>query len=228
MARFVWPARSLCCGVDRQACGFITFTGLLAHRALTAPVPKLYINPTRYLIWKQVRRHPGVTALSATINCTIGSFSVCQGAVLNMTRASLSTCASGDRLRRSHPARGPAHRPAGLPAHSATPPFGRYCTPFCAKHIADDLRVRINDAPAQFKGRNASSAPTRVTKHGRCVSGVLALRRACKKYSRVDWASELPDMARSSRNLQPAECVGQTALLIWRGWLMAPLSLLVE
>ena len=40
-------------------------------------VPKLYINPTRYLIWKQIRRQPGVTALSATINCTIGSFSVC-------------------------------------------------------------------------------------------------------------------------------------------------------
>jgi hypothetical protein len=28
-------------------------------------VPKLYIAPTRYQIWQQVRRHPGVTAFSA-------------------------------------------------------------------------------------------------------------------------------------------------------------------
>jgi hypothetical protein len=45
-------------------------------------VPKLYIRPTRYLIWRQVRRHPGVTALSATLNCTIGSFSICPEAVM--------------------------------------------------------------------------------------------------------------------------------------------------
>ena len=41
-------------------------------------MPKLYINPTRYLIWKQIRRAPGVTALSATINCTIGQFAACR------------------------------------------------------------------------------------------------------------------------------------------------------
>ena len=44
----------------------------------TGHVPKLYINPTRYLIWKQIRRAPGVTALSATINCTIGQFAACR------------------------------------------------------------------------------------------------------------------------------------------------------
>ena len=43
----------------------------------TGHVPKLYINPTRYLIWKQIRRHPGVLAISATINCTIGQFAEC-------------------------------------------------------------------------------------------------------------------------------------------------------
>ena len=40
-------------------------------------VPKLYIAPTRYHIWRQIRRHPDVTTFSATLNCTIGSFSVC-------------------------------------------------------------------------------------------------------------------------------------------------------
>ena len=43
----------------------------------TGHVPKLYINPTRYLIWRQIRRHPGVLAISATINCTIGQFAEC-------------------------------------------------------------------------------------------------------------------------------------------------------
>jgi len=41
-------------------------------------VPKLYIQPTRYLIWKQIRRWPKVTAISATINCTIGSMVICK------------------------------------------------------------------------------------------------------------------------------------------------------
>jgi hypothetical protein len=41
-------------------------------------IPKLYIQTTRYNIWRQIRRHPGVTALSATLNCTVGSFSVCR------------------------------------------------------------------------------------------------------------------------------------------------------
>ena len=43
----------------------------------TGHVPKLYINPTRYLIWRQIRRHPGVLAISATINCTVGQFAEC-------------------------------------------------------------------------------------------------------------------------------------------------------
>ncbi|KAL3910907.1 MAG: hypothetical protein SGPRY_008890 [Prymnesium sp.] len=40
-------------------------------------VPKLYIKPTRYFIWKQIRRWPNVTAISATINCTVGSMAAC-------------------------------------------------------------------------------------------------------------------------------------------------------
>ena len=40
-------------------------------------VPKLYIQPSRYQIWRQMRRWPKVTAISATINCTIGAMSIC-------------------------------------------------------------------------------------------------------------------------------------------------------
>ena len=55
-------------------------TAWSARRLLffTGHVPKLYINPTRYHIWRQVRREPGVTALSATINCTVGSYAECR------------------------------------------------------------------------------------------------------------------------------------------------------
>ena len=41
-------------------------------------VPKLYIEPTRYRIWSQVRRLPQVTALSGTLNCSVGQFSSCR------------------------------------------------------------------------------------------------------------------------------------------------------
>lgn len=40
-------------------------------------VPKLYIEPTRYRIWSQVQRLPLVTALSGTLNCSVGQFSAC-------------------------------------------------------------------------------------------------------------------------------------------------------
>ena len=41
-------------------------------------VPKLYIDPTRYHIWRQVRQLPNVTALSGTLNCSVGQFSACR------------------------------------------------------------------------------------------------------------------------------------------------------
>ena len=41
-------------------------------------VPKLYIEPTRHRIWSQVRRLPQVTALSGTLNCSVGQFSACR------------------------------------------------------------------------------------------------------------------------------------------------------
>lgn len=135
-------------------------------------VPKLYIRPTRYLIWRQVRRHPGVTALSATLNCTIGSFSICKEAALpNFT------------VERSR----------------------TYCQDFCASHIMDDFKTALHDAPGHARGKNLSllapPKPSASARSGRCINGMVALRRACRHYKHIDYADELADMAKSAVNL---------------------------
>ena len=40
-------------------------------------VPKPYISPTRYLLWRQTRRDPRVTAVSSTLSCQVGTFATC-------------------------------------------------------------------------------------------------------------------------------------------------------
>ena len=40
--------------------------------------PKLTQSLTRYLLWKQMRRSPHVTALSSTIGCNVASYEVCE------------------------------------------------------------------------------------------------------------------------------------------------------
>ena len=134
-------------------------------------VPKLYIRPTRYLIWKQVRRHPGVTALSATLNCTIGSFSICREAVLpNFT------------IERSR----------------------TYCQDFCASHIMDDFKTALHDAPGHVRRNISELAPPKPSanaRSGRCINGIVALRRACRHYRHIDFDNELADMAKSAVNL---------------------------
>ena len=40
-------------------------------------MPKLHVSPLRYRIWRQLRTHTGVTALSNTVNCTLGSYEIC-------------------------------------------------------------------------------------------------------------------------------------------------------
>ena len=42
-------------------------------------VPKLYLGQTqRYELWRQLRREPGVRAISSTINCTVGAYAICR------------------------------------------------------------------------------------------------------------------------------------------------------
>lgn len=40
-------------------------------------VPKPYIRPTRYLLWRQMRQDPRVTAISSTLSCHVGTFARC-------------------------------------------------------------------------------------------------------------------------------------------------------
>jgi len=40
-------------------------------------IPKRYISTTRYELWRQLRNEPNVTAVSSTLSCTYGQFSLC-------------------------------------------------------------------------------------------------------------------------------------------------------
>ena len=40
--------------------------------------PKLYLNPLRYQLWRQLRRDARVTLLSSTLACTVGAFAACR------------------------------------------------------------------------------------------------------------------------------------------------------
>lgn len=40
-------------------------------------VPKPYIRPTRYLLWRQARRDARVTVISSTLSCQVGTFATC-------------------------------------------------------------------------------------------------------------------------------------------------------
>jgi hypothetical protein len=40
-------------------------------------IPKLHISPLRYQLWRRLRGADGVTAISSTINCTVGPMQIC-------------------------------------------------------------------------------------------------------------------------------------------------------
>ena len=52
-------------------------TAQLEQLCTPPTVPKVTIAPTRFEIWRQLRRSEHVTALSSTIGCSVGSFAVC-------------------------------------------------------------------------------------------------------------------------------------------------------
>lgn len=49
-------------------------------------VPKPYIRVTRYLIWRQCRRDPRVTAISSTLSCQIGTFAKCDQPIAQLAK----------------------------------------------------------------------------------------------------------------------------------------------
>eukprot|EP00900_Chrysochromulina_parva_P022271 jgi/Chrpa1/4678/Chrysochromulina_OHIO_Genome00001508-RA len=163
-------------------------------------VPKLYIAPTRYRIWQQVRRHPGVTAFSATLNCTIGSFSACRR-VNNMTSIeSRSYCADfcashvmDDYKTFLNDAPGHVHAHPGIQ------------TPVASTMARRRRSLGLNSSAGGLGTSPAHSISSissmKTPPMGRCVSGILRLKKDCKHYKHVDFENELPDMAKSAINL---------------------------
>ena len=160
-------------------------------------VPKLYIAPTRYHIWKQIRRHPGVTALSATINCTIGSFSVCRR-VNNMTlQQSRGYCAD---FCASHVMDDYKTFLNDAPGHVHPTSGRRRTVGFNLSAPAPVLTPTFIGAPAPKASAPAFSS-FKPPKAGRCVSGIQRLKKDCRHYKHIDYDDELKDMARSTVNL---------------------------
>ena len=70
-------------------------------------VPRLFISPLRYLIWKQIRNLPGVTAISHTLDCSIAAYAVCgkprkqqfAARTVQCAAAQPCTCCSVDKCR---------------------------------------------------------------------------------------------------------------------------------
>ena len=66
-------------------------------------IPKLYVSRRRFDIWNQLRSHPLVTSTSHTLNCTVGSYSVC-GSPRRMEAEYRTFCLSAcERIARSGP-----------------------------------------------------------------------------------------------------------------------------
>ena len=138
-------------------------------------VPKLYIRPTRYQIWQQIRRHPGVTALSATLNCTVGSFSVCKEAAL----ANFSV----ERSR--------------VYCHD-------FCASHVMDDYKTLLNDAPGHARRNLS-EGGPARPSAKSRAGRCVNGPLTLRRNCRAYRSIAFTPELlGDMAKSAVNLPSA------------------------
>ena len=78
-------------------------------------IPKLYIRPTRYQIWRQLRRVPNVTLLSSTLYCGYGPFDTCAA----VCRPSTAPRRCGSRCR------------TPPPYESCEPKTNEYWTSFC-------------------------------------------------------------------------------------------------
>ena len=169
-------------------------------------VPRLFLSPLRYLIWKQLRNVAGVTALSHSLDCAVAAFApTCAqprkrqmaardrqcNATTSAGSSSGGTYSSGSSGSSSHgssssAARGPRHRIAAAP----TAPRGSPREEQCRCRFVSPCRLG-----------SLCSAPK---PHG-----------LCDAYRQVDFAAELPDVARDTR-CGPL-CAGDTAH-VWPLW----------
>ena len=147
-------------------------------------VPKLFLNPTRYLIWKQLRRDQRVTATSWTILCTIGSYRTCLLSDLELRRRAraLEGEAKLERIRSVSRSVYNGHV-SGLVSF-----LGTHCHALgCGSESSCDTSLRTRSDSAALR----------------------SFRQRCKPYLvLVNFTSELPDMiadATSSRRFIAAQ-----------------------
>ena len=142
-------------------------------------VPKLFIKPTRYLIWKQLRRDPRVTATSWSVLCTIGSYRTCLLSDLELRRRALAL--EGEAKLERNLYNGHA---SGLVSFIGTHCHALGCS-------------------------NESSCDTSLLRTHSDSAALRSFRQRCKPYLElVNFTSELPDMeadATSSRRFIAAQ-----------------------
>jgi hypothetical protein len=134
-------------------------------------VPKLFHSSMRYLLWKQARRDPRVTARSRTIRCTVGAYETCLLSDAELRRRALEIESAQDRGWAMVERSVRNERVSGMATLLAT-----HCHAFgCNNQTACDVSQR------------------------RTASGKEALRifrRRCAPYlSMVNFTDELPDMS---------------------------------
>ena len=166
--------------VGASAAGAPAFVPWAERALLFFPghVPKLYINGVRYKLWRQVRNLDGVTAISGTLNCTVGAYAVCEG-LANRSDAELKT----------------------------------HCAPFCEAMAKDAYRSQAANQPgvkqkAKFAAVAAGSASLLSVR--KCPSR-SRLHKECRPHRAVNWAAELPDMARAAVKLTQPEYFREAA-----------------
>lgn len=149
-------------------------------------VPKLFNNDLRYLLWKQLRRAPSVTARSWTIMCTVGSYQTC-----------LQTDAQLHASARAHAARVDIASPKQWQARAKT----RFDVPSEVRHNRTMLEVQAYLAThCQAHCPQAVACDASTSSHFDPRAALPNFRRRCALYDRlVNFTDEVPDMARDAR-----------------------------
>lgn len=153
-------------------------------------VPKLYINPLRYLLWSKLRQDPRVTTQSRTLNCTVASMSACR----NLKQFATSKNKLGpDSNYHSF-----CYEACG---------GGTRTTTFSMSSHAAEAAKTVKRWSCMGNGGWRVSGRSLFTE----AQANYRLRTWCKKYKDVDFASELPDMARTASIRFPGETYLRTA-----------------
>jgi hypothetical protein len=187
-------------------------------------VPKLYINPLRYRLWRQLRRDPRATTMSRTIGCTVAAYVTC-------TRNREWPTDDGNvSFFHSHCY---ANCPSLLRPAAAAAAAGRKSDAHDTERGAASWSASRSDSSAVRARKQRGGIDSCIGKYERCtgkgpcveISTRLAafmLRQQCKRYREVDFAAEAEDMQRDvmrsgTREQFLSEAAGHRFCLIAQG-----------